>query len=342
MQLDASSRLPYGRLLDMDVALGSEGMRVSRLGLGCMGMSAFYGGADEDESIATIRHAVDLGVTLFDTAEVYGPFANEQLLGRALAGRRDQVSVATKFAIEIDDDGTMAGINGSPAYARRALERSLRHLGTDHVDLYYLHRVDPHVPIEETIGGMAELVQEGKARFIGVSETSADTLRKAHETFPITAIQSEFSLFERDAEHNGVLDTAQELGIGFVPFSPLGRGFLSGTYQRADDLPEGDARRNLPRFSDEAISANLRIVEQLRVIADRLGCTTAQLALAWAMAAGTVPIPGTTKRHRLEENVAAADVVLDPDVLTEINAATAPGSVVGARNTEQAMTRDRL
>ncbi|WP_347876215.1 aldo/keto reductase [Arthrobacter agilis] len=219
-------------------ALGSQGLTTSALGLGCMGMSAFYGGATLEGSVETIRRALDLGVTLFDTAEAYGPFTNEQLLGRALGSDRDRVTIATKFAIEFDDDGTPHGPNGSPAYARRALDRSLRHLGVDHIDLWYLHRVDPNTPIEETVGAMGEAVTSGKVRYIGVSETSAATLRRAHATFPITAIQSEYSLFERDAEHNGVLDTARELGIGFVPFSPLGRGFLGGTLTRKEDLPE--------------------------------------------------------------------------------------------------------
>lgn len=322
-------------------ALGSQGLMTSALGLGCMGMSAFYGGADEVTSVATIRRALDLGVTLFDTAEAYGPFLNERLLGRALGADRESVTVATKFAIEFDDDGTPRGLNGSPAYARRALDRSLLNLGTDYVDLYYLHRVDPAVPIEETIGAMGELVESGKVRYIGASETSADTLRRAHATFPITAIQSEYSLFERDAEHNGVLATARELGIGFVPFSPLGRGFLTGTMTRKDDLPAGDARRNLPRFADEAIAANLRIVDALRTIADTKGITPAQLALAWVIQAGTTPIPGTTKPHRVEENVAAASVTLTPQDIAQIDAASPHGAATGTRNTEAAMARDR-
>lgn len=322
-------------------ALGSQGLMTSALGLGCMGMSAFYGGADEATSVATVRRALDLGVTLFDTAEAYGPFRNERLLGAALGADRDSVTVATKFAIEFDDDGTPRGLNGSPAYARRALDRSLQNLGTDYVDLYYLHRVDPAVPIEETIGAMGELVASGKVRYIGVSETSADTLRRAHATFPVTAIQSEYSLFERDAEHNGVLATARELGIGFVPFSPLGRGFLTGTMTRTDDLPTGDARRNLPRFADEAIAANLRIVDALRQIADAKGITAAQLALAWVVHAGTTPIPGTTKPHRVEENVMAASVLLTPEDLARIDAASPHGAATGTRNTEAAMARDR-
>lgn len=322
------------------IPLGSQGLVTSALGLGCMGMSAFYGGATEAGSVATIRRALDLGITLFDTAEAYGPFENEKLLGQVLGSDRDSV-VASKFATDFTDDGHPIGLDGSPEHARRAIDRSLRHLGTDHVDLWYLHRADPNVPIEDTVGAMAEAVTAGKARYIGVSETSAETLRRAHATFPITAIQSEYSLFERDAEHNGVLDTASELGIGFVPFSPLGRGFLSGTVTREDDLPAGDARRNLPRFSDEAIEANLRVVDALKVIADEKGVTTAQLALAWLVQAGTVPIPGTTKPSRVEENAAAVDVVLTTGDLERIAAASPHGVAVGTRNTEAGMARDR-
>jgi aryl-alcohol dehydrogenase-like predicted oxidoreductase len=251
------------------------------------------------------------------------------------------VVVASKFATDFTEGGAPIGLDGSPEHARRAIDRSLSHLGTDHVDLWYLHRADPNVPIEDTIGAMSEAVTAGKARYIGVSETSAETLRRAHATFPITAIQSEYSLFERDAEHNGVLDTARELGIGFVPFSPLGRGFLSGTVTRKDDLPEGDARRDLPRFSDQAIDANLRVVEALKTIADHKGVTTAQLALAWLIQAGTVPIPGTTKASPVEENAAAADVTLTPDDLERIEAASPHGVAIGTRNTEAGMARDR-
>ena len=321
--------------------LGSQGLVTSALGLGCMGMSAFYGGATEAGSVETIRRALDTGITLFDTAEAYGPFANEELLGRVLGADRGRVVVASKFATDFADDGTAIGLDGSPEHARRAIDRSLSHLGTDHVDLWYLHRADPNVPIEDTVGAMSEAVTAGKARYIGVSETSAETLRRAHATFPITAIQSEYSLFERDAEHNGVLDAARGLGIGFVSFSPLGRGFLSGTVTKKGDLPEGDARRNLPRFSDDAIDANFRVVEALKAIADEKGVTTAQLALAWLIQAGTVPIPGTTKASRVEENVAAADVVLDTSDLERIEAAAPHGVAVGTRNTEAGMARDR-
>ena len=321
--------------------LGSQGLTTSAMGLGCMGMSAFYGGATETGSVETIRRALDLGITLFDTAEAYGPFANEELLGRALGADRDRAVIASKFATDFTDDGVPIGLDGSPEHARRAIDRSLSHLGTDHVDLWYLHRVDPAVPIEDTIGAMGEAVTAGKARYLGVSETAADTLRRAHATFPVTAIQSEYSLFERDAEHNGVLDTARELGVGFVPFSPLGRGFLGGTLTRRDDLPVGDARRDLPRFSDDAIAANLRIVAALRTIADEKGITPAQLALAWVVRAGTVPIPGTTKAARVEENAAAVDVELTADDLARIDAASPHGAATGARNTAAGMARDR-
>ncbi|MCY1718693.1 aldo/keto reductase [Microbacterium sp. SL62] len=323
------------------IPLGSQGLQTSVLGVGCMGMSAFYGGATEAGATEAIRRALDLGITLFDTAEAYGPFENERLLGRVLGTDRERVVIASKFATDFTDDGEPMGLDGSPEHARRAIDRSLGHLGTDHVDLWYLHRADPKVPIEETIGAMSEAVAAGKVRYIGVSETSAETLRRAHATFPITAIQSEYSLFERDTEHNGVLDTASELGVGFVPFSPLGRGFLSGTVTRKDDLPEGDARRNLPRFSDEAIEANLRVVAALKVIADEKGVTTAQLALAWLIQAGTVPIPGTAKAARIEENAAAADVVLTANDLERIDAASPHGITVGTRNTEAGMARDR-
>ena len=323
------------------VSLGSQGLVTSALGLGCMGMSAFYGGATDAGSVEAIRRALDLGITFFDTAEAYGPFENEKLLGRALGADRERVVVASKFATDFGDDGTPRGIDGSPSHARRAIDRSLQHLGTDHVDLWYLHRVDPNVAVEETIGAMSEAVSAGKVRYIGVSETSAETLRRAHATFPVTAIQSEYSLFERDAEHNGVLDTARELGIGFVPFSPLGRGFLSGAVTRKDDLPEGDARRNLPRFDDAAIRANLRIVEALRLIADEKGITAAQLAIAWVINAGTVPIPGTTKASRVEENAAASQVDLTAHDLDRIGAASPHGAATGTRNTAAAMARDR-
>jgi aryl-alcohol dehydrogenase-like predicted oxidoreductase len=251
-----------------------------------MGMSAFYGGRDEEESAATLRLTLELGITHFHTAEIYGPFANEKLIAKTLGKRRNDVTIATKFATEIDDDGTTKLINGSAVYARKALERSLRHLETDHIDLYYLHRTDPNIPIEETIGGMSKFVTEGKVRYIGISEPSAETIRRAHAVHPLTAVQSEYSLFERDAETNGVLDAVRELGIGFVAFSPLGRGLLTGKIPSTESLAEGDARRNLPRFQDENITKNLAIVAALERLAAGQSATSAQLTLAWVTRQG--------------------------------------------------------
>lgn len=312
-------------------------LNTSRIGLGCMGMTSFYGPRDDAESIATVHRALDLGITLLDTAEAYGPFENEKLLGRALAGRRDQAQVATKFATEFDDDGTAHGVNGTPAYARRALERSLRHLGTDHVDLFYLHRVDPGVPIEETVGGMADLVTAGGTRFLGLSEASAATIRRAHAVHPIAAVQSEYSLFARGPEQDGVLETCHELGITFVPYSPLGRGFLSGRIRSTDDLAPDDARRGLPWFSAANIAHNVAVVQVLERIAAAREVTTGQLALAWLVSRGTVPIPGTKRRSRLEENAAAQDVELTADELAAIDAAAPPGVTAGERNTPQGL-----
>ncbi|WP_084040221.1 aldo/keto reductase [Demequina sp. NBRC 110053] len=309
-----------------------DGLTVSAMGLGAMGMSAFYGASDEQESIATLRHAVDLGVTFIDTAEAYGPFTNEQLSGRALKDRREDITLATKASAETDDDGTVHGRNGTPEYIRRACERSLRHLGVDVIDLYYLHRADPAVPIEDSVGAMAELVSEGKVRHLGLSEVSATTMRRAHAVHPIAAIQSELSLFARDILHNGEKDTADELGIGFVAFSPLGRGVLTDGVRSLDDLAPDDARRGLPRFAPDAFDANRALVARVEAIAADLGVTVAQVALAWVMAEGVVPIPGTRRRSRVRENAAAVDVALSEDVREALRSALPASEIVGSRD----------
>ena len=309
-----------------------DGLRVPPLGLGAMGMSAYYGASDEAESIATLRHAVDVGVNFIDTAEAYGPFENEKLIGRALGGRRDEVILATKASSETDDDGTIHGRNGTPEYIRKAAHRSLRHLGTDYIDLYYLHRVDPNVPIEESVGAMAELVAEGKVRHIGLSEASAATIRRAHAVHPLAAVQSEFSLFAPDVLHNEELATMRELGIGLVAFSPLGRGVLTDSVTSLDDLDAADARRTLPRFQPEAFAANRRLVERVAAIARRHGATLAQVALAWVIAEGVVPIPGMRRRSRLDENVGAVEVVLSESERAELAEALPAGEVVGSRD----------
>lgn len=316
----------------LDPVLLGDGLRVPPMGLGAMGMSAYYGESDEAESIATLRHAVDVGVTFIDTAEAYGPFENEKLIGRALGTRRDEVILATKASAETDDDGTIHGRNGTREYIRKAAHRSLRHLGTDYIDLYYLHRVDPNVPIEESVGAMAELVTEGKVRHIGLSEASTATIRRAHAVHPLAAVQSEFSLFAQDVLHNDELATMRELGIGLVAFSPLGRGALTESVTSLDDLDADDARRTLPRFQPEAFDANRRLVERVAAIARRRGATLAQVALAWVIAEGVVPIPGMRRRSRVDENLEGATVVLSEAERAELAEALPAGEIVGTRD----------
>ena len=312
--------------------LGGQGLEVSIEGLGCMGMSEFYGARDDDESIATIQRALDLGVTFLDTADMYGPFTNERLVGRAIRGRRDQVVVATKFGNVRGPNGERLGIRGDPEYVHEACNASLDRLGVDHIDLYYQHRVDPKVPIEDTVGAMAELVAQGKVRFLGLSEAAAATVRRAHQVHPISALQTEYSLWTRDVEDR-IFPTTRELGIGFVAYSPLGRGFLSGRFRSPDEIPADDFRHNQPRFQGENFARNLRIVDRVREIADEKGVTPAQLALAWVLHQGedVVPIPGTKRRRYLEENVAATEIELSEDDLRRIDEAAPPGITAGDR-----------
>ncbi|AMJ67802.1 aldo/keto reductase [Hymenobacter sp. PAMC 26628] len=320
------------------VVLGRQGLHVSAEGLGTMGMTGMaggqmsvYGAADETESIATIHRALELGVTMLDTADIYGPLVNEQLVGKAIVGRRTQYTIATKFGYELDDAGTMTnGLNGRPEYVRKAIERSLRNLGTDYVDLYYLHRLDPSTPIEETVGAMSRLVEEGKVRYLGLSEVPADVLRRAHAVHPLTALETEYSLFDRRAEEDDILHTARELGIGFVAYSPLGRGFLTGELASPDDFAADDFRRFFPRYQGENFYKNLELVQRLQTLAGAKGVTSAQLALAWVLAQGVVPIPGTRRRKNLEANVAAADISLTAAELAELDAILPVGSVAGA------------
>jgi aryl-alcohol dehydrogenase-like predicted oxidoreductase len=313
-------------------SLGSQGLVVSELGLGCMGMSEFYGTPDEDESIATIHRAIELGVTFLDTADMYGPFTNEVLVGKAIADRRDQVTLATKFGNERAEDGTRLGVNGRPEYVHKACDDSLQRLGVDHIDLYYQHRVDPDTPVEETWGAMKELVEAGKVRYLGISEAAPETIRRANGVHPVTALQTEYSLWSRDVEDE-ILPTVRELGIGFVAYSPLGRGFLTGQIQRFEDLPEGDYRRNSPRFQGDNFQRNLDLVDRIKEIADEKGVTPSQLALAWLLHQGEdiVPIPGTKRRKYLEENVAAVEIRLTDEDLRRIEEAAPKGAASGER-----------
>ncbi|MFF2348042.1 aldo/keto reductase [Pseudarthrobacter sp. NPDC058119] len=307
-------------------------LTVSALGLGCMGMSEFYGSGDEQESVATIHEFLDAGGSLLDTADMYGPFTNEKLVGSAIAGRREDVVLATKFGNERREDGSWVGINGRPDYVRSACDASLQRLGVDHIDLYYQHRVDKTVPIEDTLGAMAELVQAGKVRHLGLSEASAETIRRAHAVHPITALQTEYSLWEREPETK-VFPVLAELGIGFVPYSPLGRGFLTGQIRSVDDFAEDDFRRHSPRFQGDNFTRNLELVDRVKELADRKQCTPGQLALAWLLAQGEhiVPIPGTKKRERLRENLGAVDVDLTRDELQLLDELAPAGSTAGAR-----------
>ncbi|MCL2656987.1 MAG: aldo/keto reductase [Betaproteobacteria bacterium] len=321
--------------------LGKNGPRVSAIGLGCMGMSDFYSTHhDEAEALATLDRALELGITLLDTADMYGPHTNEELVGRAIRGKRNRVFLATKFGIVRDPaDPAARGVNGHPDYVRKSIEGSLKRLGAEHIDLYYQHRIDATVPIEETVDAMAELVRAGKVRYLGLSEVSPATLERAHKVHPITAVQSEYSLWSRDPESNGVLAACRRLGIGFVPYSPLGRGFLTGTIRSPEDFAPDDFRRTNPRFQGDNFKRNLELVEKIGALASRKGVKPSQLALAWVLAQGDdlVPIPGTKQRKYLEENIAATELALSSDEIAAISAIFPPDAIAGARYAEQAM-----
>jgi aryl-alcohol dehydrogenase-like predicted oxidoreductase len=320
--------------------LGKSSLVVSALGLGCMGMSEFYGQPDERESIATIHHAMDRGITLLDTADVYGMGRNEELVARAIRKRRHQVIIATKFGSVRGADGSFFAVNGRPEYVQQACEASLQRLRVPTIDLYYQHRVDPHVPIEETVGAMARLIEQGKVRYLGLSEAGPQTIRRAYATCPIAALQSEYSLWSRDPEDE-ILGVCRELGIGFIPYSPLGRGFLTGQFKKFEDLPPNDFRRQSPRFQGENFQMNLQLVERVQQVAAEMRCTPAQLALAWVLAQGEdlVPIPGTKRRKYLDDNLGALDVSLSPADLARIDEIAPRGIAAGPRYAEEAMKR---
>ncbi|KOS05296.1 aldo/keto reductase [Flavobacterium akiainvivens] len=327
------------------VKLGSQGLVVPAVGLGCMGMSKWAGeydiygkSADENESIATIHRSLELGGNFLDTADVYGPLANERLIAKAIKGNREKYLIATKFGFEVDDNEQLTGkINGSSEYVRKAVERSLKNLGTDYIDLYYLHRLDTGTPIEETVGAMADMVKEGKIRHIGLSEVGSQTIQIAHAIHPLTAVQSEFSLFERNIEEIGIIDTLNELGVGLVAYSPIGRGFLSGEILKPEDLPENDSRRGMPRYQGERFFKNIELVKEIKIMAEEKSITTAQLAIAWVIAKGHVPIPGTRKVKNLEANIASAEIVLGSEDLDRLESIVPLGSDVGARYDEAGM-----
>lgn len=325
------------------VKLGSQGLEVSQVGLGCMGMTKFaghdvYKTADEKEALLTIERSLELGGNFLDTADQYGPWENERFIAKAIHGKRDKYVIATKFGHEINDNGELTwGINATPQYVKKAAERSLKNLKTDCIDLYYLHRLDPNVPVEETIGAMADLVQEGKVKYLGLSEVSVNTIKKAHAVHPISALQSEFSLFERSVENAGILKAINEMGIGFVSYSPLGRGFLTGDIKSAEDLSEDDWRLNIPRFQGEYLQKNIELVKEIGKLASEKEATTAQIALAWVISKGIIPIPGTSRRTNLEKNYASADIHLSESEIKRLEEIIPPGADTGARYDEHGM-----